>query len=41
MAKKNELLANSLLFKGLPPEQLLAISTIGILKRYPKGAASP
>jgi CRP/FNR family transcriptional regulator, dissimilatory nitrate respiration regulator len=39
MAKKNELLANSLLFKGLPPEQLLAISTIGVLKRYPKGAA--
>jgi CRP/FNR family transcriptional regulator len=39
MQKKNELLANSLLFSGLPAEQLREIAAICVSKRYPKGAS--
>lgn len=37
MRKKNEILAASLLFSGLPDEQLHKISEISISKRYSKG----
>lgn len=37
MRKKNEILAASLLFNGLPDEQLHKISEISISKRYSKG----
>ena len=39
MQKKDELLANSLLFSGLPAEQLREIAQISVSKRYPKGAS--
>jgi len=39
MQKKDELLANSLLFSGLPAEQLREIAQITVSKRYPKGAS--
>jgi CRP/FNR family transcriptional regulator len=39
MEKKDELLATSLLFSGLPAEQLREIAKIGVSKRYGKGAA--
>lgn len=39
MSKKDELLANSLLFSGLPPEQLRTIAQLSVSKRFPKGAA--
>ena len=39
MAKKNELLASSLLFSGLPPEQLRTIGELSVSKRFAKGAA--
>ena len=39
MAKKNDLLANSLLFSGLPADQLQEIAAICVSKRYVKGAA--
>ncbi|WP_310600308.1 Crp/Fnr family transcriptional regulator [Desulfobulbus sp.] len=38
MQKKNELLATSLLFSGLPAEQLQKIAAIVVGKQYPKGA---
>ncbi len=41
MHKKNELLAQSLLFSGLPEDQLRKVAEIAISKRYAKGAASP
>ncbi len=37
MQKKDELLANSLLFSGLPAEQLQEINKICVSKRYAKG----
>jgi len=37
MQKKDELLANSLLFSGLPAEQLREINKICVSKRYNKG----
>lgn len=39
MQKKDELLASSLLFSGLPAEQLSEIAAICVSKRYPKGAS--
>jgi len=39
MQKKDELLASSLLFSGLPVEQLSEIAAICVSKRYPKGAS--
>ena len=39
MQKKNELLAQSLLFSGLPEDQLRKVAEIAISKRYAKGAA--
>jgi CRP/FNR family transcriptional regulator len=39
MQKKDELLANSLLFSGLPAEQLRQINKICTSKRYAKGEA--
>jgi CRP/FNR family transcriptional regulator, dissimilatory nitrate respiration regulator len=39
MQKKDELLANSLLFSGLPAEQLREIAQICVSKRYTKGEA--
>ncbi len=39
MQKKDELLAGSLLFSGLPAEQQSKIAAICVSKRYPKGAA--
>ncbi len=39
MEKKDELLATSLLFSGLPAEQLREIAGIAVSKRYGKGAA--
>jgi CRP/FNR family transcriptional regulator len=39
MQKKDELLANSLLFSGLPAEQLRQINNICTSKRYAKGEA--
>jgi CRP/FNR family transcriptional regulator len=39
MHKKNELLASSLLFSGLPSEQLQKIADIAVTKRYTKGAS--
>ena len=39
MQKKNELLAGSLLFSGLPDEQQREIAAICVSKHYPKGAA--
>lgn len=39
MQKKNNLLAQSLLFSGLPDDQLRAVAKIAISKRYPKGDA--
>ncbi|MDR2549803.1 MAG: Crp/Fnr family transcriptional regulator [Desulfobulbus sp.] len=38
MQKKSELLATSLLFNGLPAEQLSKIAAIAVGKHYPKGA---
>ena len=40
MQNKNELLANSLLFGGLPAEQLREIAAIGVDKKYGKGKPS-
>ena len=37
MQKKNELLAQSLLFSGLPDDQLRKVADIAVSKRYPKG----
>ena len=39
MQNKNELLANSLLFSGLPAEQLQEIATISVDKKYGKGVS--
>jgi CRP/FNR family transcriptional regulator len=39
MQNKNELLANSLLFSGLPAEQLREIAAIGVDKKYGKGVS--
>ncbi len=39
MQKKNELLAQSLLFSGLPEDQLRKVAEIAISKHYPKGAS--
>ena len=39
MQKKDELLAQSLLFSGLPQAQLAEIASICVMKRYSKGAA--
>jgi len=39
MQNKNELLANSLLFGGLPAEQLREIAAIGVDKKYGKGVS--
>lgn len=39
MKKKEELLAQSLLFNGLPAEQLRIIGTIAVAKRYAKGVS--
>lgn len=39
MPKKDTLLANSLLFSGLPDEQLEQIAAIAVTKRYRKGAS--
>jgi len=39
MTNKNDLLANSLLFSGLPAEQLREIAAIGVEKKYGKGVA--
>jgi CRP/FNR family transcriptional regulator, dissimilatory nitrate respiration regulator len=39
MPKKNDILANSLLFSGLPAEQLDEIAAICVSKRFVKGAA--
>ncbi len=38
MQKKDELLANSLLFSGLPADQLRKIADLTVSKHYPKGA---
>lgn len=39
MQKKNELLAQSLLFSGLPDDQLRKVAEIAISKHYPKGSS--
>lgn len=39
MQKKNELLAQSLLFSGLPEDQLRKVAEIAVSKRYQKGNA--
>lgn len=39
MQKKDELLAGSLLFSGLPSDQLQKVADIAVRKRYPKGAS--
>lgn len=39
MQKKNDLLAQSLLFGGLPEDQVRKVAEIAISKRYTKGAA--
>ena len=39
MQKKNDLLAQSLLFSGLPEDQVCKVAEIAISKRYAKGAA--
>ncbi len=39
MSKKDELLANSLLFSGLPAEQLQQVAAIGMSRRYAKGVS--
>lgn len=39
MSKKDELLDNSLLFSGLPAEQLRQVAAIGMSRRYAKGVS--
>ena len=39
MSKKDALLANSLLFSGLPAEQLRQVAAIGMSRRYAKGVS--